>query len=55
MPHNLLGAVISYHDSCWSDAVNKLLREEDLLTWGHFPGREWYDIVDTSRLDLPEE
>lgn len=44
----------AYHDSCWSEGIEEILKKRHLLTWGHQPNDSWCQIVDASSYNLPE-
>ncbi len=49
--------MIAYHDSGWSEVIERVLREEALLTWSRAASgagnQGWYGIVNVSNYQLP--
>lgn len=46
--------LLSYHDSCWSDAIEGFFRKcKDSVAGFH--GSDWYKIVDINRYELPDD
>jgi hypothetical protein len=44
--------MLASHDSCWSDAVERIFRDKRLLTFSG-PSEDWYKIVKPSDVNLP--